>query len=111
MTVRELAQNKGFAALNATGNEDAAINGGMCCDLLSWAMANGQEGMAWVTVQTHMNVVAVAALHDMACIILAHNNVMPPEVLAKATQEGISVVQSALTAFEVCGILHENGVR
>ena len=29
---------------------------GYTCDLLSWVMAHGAEGMAWVTVQTHMNV-------------------------------------------------------
>ena len=33
-------------------------------------MARGKPGMAWVTVQTHLNVVAVASLHEMACIIL-----------------------------------------
>ena len=42
--------------------EDREISCGYTCDLLSWVMAHGCEGMAWVTVQTHMNVVAVAAL-------------------------------------------------
>ena len=32
--------------------------------------------MAWVTVQTHLNVIAVASLGDMACIILPENITM-----------------------------------
>ena len=41
---------------------DREVRCGYTCDLLSWVMAHGEEGMAWVTVQTHMNVVAVAVL-------------------------------------------------
>lgn len=33
-------------------------------------MAHGREHMAWVTVQTHMNVIAVATLHEMSCVII-----------------------------------------
>ena len=41
--------------------------------------------MAWITVQTHMNVVAVASLHEFAAIILGGRRAQcPPEVLAKA---------------------------
>ena len=40
--------------------ETAEITDGYICDLLSWVMARGTEGMAWITVQTHLNVLAVA---------------------------------------------------
>jgi hypothetical protein len=43
---------------------------GYSCDLLSWVMAHGKSGMAWITVQTHMNVVAVATLMEMAAVIV-----------------------------------------
>ena len=44
-----------------TPNADLAreVQCGYNCDLLSWVMAHGKNGMAWITVQTHMNVVAV----------------------------------------------------
>ena len=32
-------------------------------DLLSFVMANGKEGALWLTVQKHLNVVAVAELN------------------------------------------------
>ena len=68
MKVRELARLLNARALTGEAGMDNEIQSGYCCDLLSWVMAHGGEGMAWVTVQTHMNVIAVAALHDMSCV-------------------------------------------
>ena len=83
---------------------------GYTCDLLSWVMGHGEEGMAWVTVQTHMNVIAVAVLSDMACVILPENIQMEAESLAKASAEGMPVLVSPLTGYEICGRMHEAGV-
>ena len=43
-------------------------------DLLSFVMANGKEGALWLTVQKHLNVVAVAELNDFAGIIFVQNS-------------------------------------
>ncbi|MDD4797468.1 MAG: AraC family transcriptional regulator [Eubacteriales bacterium] len=110
MTVEELLQQPQITLLNPGVTLDKAISNGICCDLLSWAMAKGQEGMAWITVQTHMNVVAVATLHDFACIILSENNVMPDDVLQKACAEGIAVLQSPLSSYALCGLLYAGGI-
>ena len=83
---------------------------GYTCDLLSWVMAHGEEGMAWVTVQTHMNVVAVAVLAEMACVIMPENISMPKESLEKAADEGLVVLKSPLTAYEICGLMAAEGV-
>ena len=83
---------------------------GYTCDLLSWVMAHGDQGMAWVTVQTHLNVVAVAALSDMACVVLPEDIRMEGECLDKARDEGIAVLSSPLTAYEICGRLHDAGI-
>ena len=83
---------------------------GYTCDLLSWVMAHGQEGMVWVTVQVHMNVIAVAALHDMACVIMPESIRMEKESIEKAAEEGICVLESPLSGYEICGRLHAAGV-
>ena len=49
---------------------DTQVSCGYTCDLLSWVMAHGKQGMAWITVQTHMNVIAVASLMEMAAVII-----------------------------------------
>ena len=83
---------------------------GYVCDLLSWVMAHGEEGMAWVTVQTNLNVIAVAALADMACVILPEGITMEQDVLDKANAEGMCVLSSGLTAYEICGRLSAQGI-
>ena len=83
---------------------------GYTCDLLSWVMAHGAEGMAWVTVQTHMNVVAVAVLAEMSCVILPENIDMEPESLKKAETEGLCVLKSPLSAFAICARMAAAGV-
>ncbi len=91
-------------------DEDRDVTCGYTCDLLSWVMAHGDQGMAWVTVQTHLNVVAVAALSDMACVVLPEDIRMEGECLDKARDEGIAVLSSPLTAYEICGRLHDAGI-
>ena len=90
--------------------DDREITCGYTCDLLSWVMAHGDEGMAWVTVQTHLNVVAVAVLADMACVVLPEGIRMEEESLKKAVDEGMSVMSSPMTAYEICGIMAGQGV-
>lgn len=90
--------------------EERGITCGYVCDLLSWVMARGQQGMAWVTVQTHLNVIAVASLHEMACVILPDGIVMEEAVLDKARAEGIAVITSPLSAYRICGLLSGAGL-
>ena len=110
MKVRELARLLNARALTGEAGMDNEIQSGYCCDLLSWVMAHGGEGMAWVTVQTHMNVVAVAVLADMACVILPENIDMEPESLKKAEAEGLCVLKSPLSAFAICARMAAAGV-
>jgi len=97
------------ATVLAQGKEEE-ITCGYTCDLLSLVMARGCPGMAWVTVQTHLNVIAVASLGDMACIILPENITMEEPVLAKAREEGLTVLTTAKTAYEICGLMHAEGI-
>ncbi|MEG1547339.1 MAG: AraC family transcriptional regulator [Clostridia bacterium] len=109
MTVKELcALIEGEAATDV--GMDNEIKGGCCCDLLSWVMAKGSDGCAWVTVQTHMNVIAVASLHDMACVICPEGVEPEAASVAKAADEGIAVIKSALSAYRICGIMNQNGI-
>ena len=90
--------------------ETAEITDGYICDLLSWVMARGTEGMAWITVQTHLNVLAVACLHDFSCVVIPENIQVPEETVKKAQVEGIPLYSSPKTAYALGGILHELGV-
>ena len=95
MNVKELKELIEAKSLTPSLPEDAAVTCGYACDLLSWVMSHGDSGMAWTTVQTNMNVVAVAVLADMACVILPEDIEMEMEVLDKAVGEGIVVLSAA----------------
>ncbi len=110
MKVSELRALIGAEDLTPEITEDREITCGYTCDLLSWVMAHGDEGMAWVTVQTHLNVIAVAVLSDMACVVLPENIRMEEEPLQKARDEGMAVLTSPLTAYEICGKLSAQGI-
>ena len=110
MKVSELQALIGAENLTPEITEDREITCGYTCDLLSWVMAHGAEGMAWVTVQTHLNVIAVAVLSDMACVVLPENIRMEADSLQKARDEGMAVLTSPLTAYEICGKLSAEGV-
>ncbi len=110
MTIKELIPL--IEAVNKTPGADLEkeVQCGYTCDLLSWVMGHGQEGMAWVTVQTHMNVIAVALLSDMACVIMPEDIEMEQESLDKAQNEGMCVLQTSLSGYEICGRMHEAGI-
>ena len=104
----ELIDAKNMTPDADTGRE---VSCGYTCDLLSWVMAHGTAGMAWVTVQTHMNVIAVASLMEMAAVIIPEGIEMEEASLEKAKDEDICVLQSPLTAWEICARLSANGLK
>ncbi len=110
MTVKELAELIGARDMTPDAPKDAEVTCGYTCDLLSWVMAHGAAGMAWVTVQTHMNVIAVASLMEMAAVIIPEDIEMEEPSLAKARDEGINVLQSSMTAYEICALLAQAGL-
>ena len=109
MQVSELVKLCGGQVL--TGEyEDREIVCGYTCDLLSHVMGKGQADMAWITVQAHMNVIAVAALMDFACVIIPEGLPVDATIVAKAAQEDIILISSELTAFELVTLLAAGGV-
>lgn len=110
MTIQELINLTGAADLTPETDKSAEISCGYTCDLLSWVMAHGQAGMAWITVQTHMNVIAVASLMEMAAVIIPEGIEMEGPSLEKARDEGITVLSSQKTAYELCALMAASGL-
>ena len=110
MTVKEVLELIEAKDMTPETDKNTEVSCGYTCDLLSWVMAHGTAGMAWVTVQTHMNVIAVASLMEMAAVIIPEGIEMEAPSLEKAKEEGISVLESPLTAFEICARLAAKGL-
>lgn len=84
---------------------------GYASDLLSDVMGSAGENDLWVTLQKHINIVAVAHLKSLAGVILVNGRDLEPEAAARAQEEGIIVISTPLPAFEVAGILYSLGLR
>ena len=110
MTVLDIVQSLGLkvrAGGNRLGEE---VTGGYTGDLLSDVIAHSRKGNIWVTIQTHPNIVAVAAMKELAGIILAGGREPDSDTLQKAEEEEIPVLVSPLFAFELAGKLYQKGI-
>ena len=110
MTVKELMALIDARDMTPEADKTREVSCGYTCDLLSWVMAHGKAGMAWITVQTHMNVIAVASLMEMAAVISPEDIEMEEASLDKAKEEGINVLETPLTAYEICARLAAAGL-
>jgi hypothetical protein len=82
------------------------VTGGYAGDLLSDVMANSNNGDVWVTRQVHQNIVAVAALKEIAGIIIVQGATPEQDTIEKAQKEGIPILISGLPEFEVVGKIY-----
>ena len=110
MKVSELLEKTGWKLLTGGVGLDREVEGAYCGDLLSWVMGNGEPGQAWITVQVHMNIVAVAQLREFSCILIADGANTPEDVIAKAAEEDIPMIATDLPVFESARKLIELGI-
>lgn len=106
MTVQNLIDSKAFELINEGGSTEREITSVYCCDLLSIAMSRAPEGCAWVTVMGNINTLAVAALTDAACVVLAEGVHLDEAALSKAKEQEITVLQTELPVFDGALVIH-----
>ena len=106
MTAAQLAQCEGMRALTCP-DPQREINGVYVGDLLSWVMGRAGADNAWITIMTNVNIVAVASLADVACVVLAEGVTPDQSVLDTAESRGINILQSSKPIYETAVLLHE----
>lgn len=83
------------------------VEGVYCGDLLSWVMSHAKSSYCLVTIMSNVNVLAVASLLDLSCVILAESVIPDEEFIKVAKEKNINVLSSNHTAFELCAKLYE----
>lgn len=104
MTVLQFAENYGLGQISMP-EPDREITGGYVGDLLSWVMGRAQSGDAWITIMSNINIAAVAALTDAACVIIAEGVELGDNIIEVAKSKGINILSSEKKAFELAGLL------
>jgi hypothetical protein len=106
MTVSELQQQLNLEILSLPTPE-REIKGGYTGDLLSFVMGSARSGDAWITIMSNINVIAVATLTDVSCVILACDTKLDPGVKERAELQEVNVLSSPLSAFDLCARISE----
>ena len=97
MTVNDILKYPEFTVVNQ--EDDRAIEKIFCCDLLSIAMAKAPEDSVWVTVMSNRNVIAVASLTDVSCVVLAEGYNYDDDAI-EAAKGKVTLLKTDLPIYE-----------
>jgi len=79
-------------------------------DLLSHVMGQAKAGQAWITMQGHQNIVAVASLVGLGVVIVAGGIEPEEQTVVKANEQEVVICKTTLSAYEVAGRLYQLGI-
>jgi len=111
MKLQEIVKKMGFEVIVGSELLDREVTGGYAGDMLSDVLANAKKGNIWVTLQTHLNIVAVASTKELSGIVLVNGRIPVEDTMKKAEVEKIPIMTSKLPAFKVVGELYVMGLR
>lgn len=106
MTIQEIARAldaETTTCHEALGREATGV---YVSDMLSDVLAHARKGHVWITLQTHVNIVAVAAMVELAAIVVVHGRTPDDETLRKAAEEHLPLLVTPLASFEAAGRLY-----
>jgi DRTGG domain. len=99
--------NSEFTLVAGSGGIEKEISNVYVCDLLSFVMSHVKSGSAWITIQTHVNVVAVAVMTEISCIIICEGEKLDENAKVKADEENIPVISFSGTSYDAAIKLSE----
>jgi predicted transcriptional regulator len=111
MTLAQIQHALGLGCLTPGLDLDREVNAAHASDLLSDALANAPAGGVLLTIQVHLNVVAVALHAQQAAVIFTWGMQPDEAVVNRAIEESLPLFAAAASTFEIAGQLYVLGVR
>jgi hypothetical protein len=111
MKLKEITSKLELTIATKFFDAERTVSGAYTSDLLSDVIANVKKDNLWVTLQTHVNIAAVATLKEITAIIIVLNKDIDKDTLEKAESEKITILRTVLNAYQVSGKLYELGIR
>ena len=105
MKVSDLAKTDGFSGI-VLPDADRKILSGYTGDLLSWVMGKAKSDDAWITIMSNINVLAVASLADVSCVVFAEGVLPDENIIEAAKAKQINLISSEKSAFDICCIIN-----
>jgi hypothetical protein len=113
MKLAEIVQSLHLGELTPelSDTADTEVTQGYASDLLSDVLAHAPAGSMLVTLQVHLNVVAVASHADQCGVIFSSRRQPEDEVIARAVEEGVPLFVTDADTFDVVGRLYQLGIK
>jgi predicted transcriptional regulator len=108
MKVAELVEDLKLRIIVPGVGMDRTISGGYASDLLSDVMGHSKPDQVWITLQNHLNVIAVASLKELAAIILVHGQNPQEEVVSRAIEEGVTILGTDSDTFQIAALVYQS---
>lgn len=97
MTVSEIAEKvDGKVAVDKPG---AKVNYAYASDLLSDVMGHCGDESVLVTIQNHLNTIAVCTLAGIEVIVICHNRPVPDDMAEAAAREKVAIITTPLSQY------------
>jgi hypothetical protein len=110
ISLKTIIEELSLEAVSAIEDLNRPVMGGYASDLLSCAMRGAKKDFLWVTLQSHVNVVAVASLLNLAGVIITEGNRPSPETIAQAEKEKVILMLTPKNTFSIVGQLIALGI-
>lgn len=110
MKLSSIVEALGLESKGPESIGDREVTSGYASDNLSQVVFNADRGCLWVTRLAHQNIVTVAALKEMAGVVIAGGLEPDNGAIVKALVEGVPLLVSTSTVAEVVDRLYSLGI-
>lgn len=107
MTIRELVEHLQLEVLCGEAFLERPVTDVYVSDLLSDVLGNAYTGNIWITLHTHLNVVAVAVQKQLSAIVLVGNHRPDADTLEAAIRVKIPLLCTPKSTFETAGLTYQ----
>ena len=98
MNAKEIAEKVGGSVV--VGGSGAEVTHAYASDLLSDVMGHCGDESVLVTIQNHLNTIAVCTLAGIEAIVICHSRPVPDDMAAAAEREGVAIITTGMSQFE-----------
>jgi len=111
MTIQDVQEIVKATVVTQLPYENNEVSSGFVGDLLSVVMGKAKEQCAWITIQGHINIIAVGTLINVGCIIVTEGFKVDEDAIKKANEEDIVIMTTHLSSYEVAALLSRDGLE
>lgn len=101
MKISDVVQKLDLKIITQPNFDDREVVGCYIGDLLSHVMSKAQQDNIWITVQTNINIVAVATLTEVSSIIIPEEIIVDEAKIKKANVQDIIILCSSKNSYEL----------